>query len=205
MVGKALMRKVNIGVLALQGDFKEHIKMLKKINVPAIEIRLPEQLKEIDGLIIPGGESTTINKLMDKYGFKEVLKEFRGSGKPIFGTCAGLILLASGVSGKEPGLGFIDIKVKRNAYGRQAESFEEVSSINFDHKPDPLGFRSVFIRAPKIVYTGKNVKVLSSLGDDVLLAREKNILVCAFHPELTDDARIHEYFIEMINESLEEK
>ena len=199
------MRKVNVGVLALQGDFREHIKMLEKINVPVIEIRFPQQLEEIDGLIIPGGESTTINKLMDKYGFKEGLKVFMGSGKPIFGTCAGLILLASGVSGREPGLGFIDIKVKRNAYGRQVDSFEEVVSINLDHRPDPKGFKSVFIRAPKIVYTGKNVKILSSLGEDVLLAREKNILVCSFHPELTDDTRIHEYFIEMINENLEEK
>ncbi len=199
------MRKVNVGVLALQGDFSEHIKMLKKIDVPVSEIRFPWQLKKIDGLIIPGGESTTLKKLMDKYGFKEGLKVFSRAGKPIFGTCAGLIVLASGVSGKESGLGFIDIKVKRNAYGRQVDSFEEVVSISLDHKPDSKGFKSVFIRAAKIVYTGKNVKILSSLGDDIVLAREKNILVCAFHPELTDDTRIHEYFIEMINENLEEK
>jgi 5'-phosphate synthase pdxT subunit len=199
------MKKINVGVLALQGDFKEHIKMLKGLNVPVIEIRSPKQLEEIDGLIIPGGESTTINKLMNKYGFKERLKDFRRSGKPIFGTCAGLIILASEVSGKGSGLGFIDMKVKRNAYGRQIDSFEEMVSINFDHKPDRNGFKSVFIRAPKIVYTGKNVKVLSSLNDEILLAREKNILVCAFHPELTDDTRIHKYFIEMINKNLEEK
>lgn len=199
------MKKINVGVLALQGDFKEHIKMLKDLNVPVIEIRSPKQLEEIDGLIIPGGESTTINKLMNKYGFKERLKDFRRSGKPIFGTCAGLIILASEVSGKGSGLGFIDMKVKRNAYGRQIDSFEEMVSINFDHKPDRNGFKSVFIRAPKIVYTGKNVKVLSSLNDEILLAREKNILVCAFHPELTDDTRIHKYFIEMINKNLEEK
>jgi 5'-phosphate synthase pdxT subunit len=199
------MKKINVGVLALQGDFKEHIKMLKGLNVPVIEIRFPKQLEKIDGLIIPGGESTTINKLMEKYGFREKLKDFRRSGKPIFGTCAGLIILASEVSGKGPGLGFIDMKVKRNAYGRQIDSFEEMVSINFDHKPDPVDFKSVFIRAPKIVYTGKNVKVLSSLGDEVMLAREENILVCAFHPELTDDTRIHKYFIEMINKNLEEK
>lgn len=199
------MKKINVGVLALQGDFKEHIKILKGLDVPVIEIRFPEQLEKIDGLIIPGGESTTINKLMEKYGFREKLKDFRRSGKPIFGTCAGLIILASEVSGKGPGLGFIDMKVKRNAYGRQIDSFEEMVSINFDHKPDPVDFKSVFIRAPKIVYTGKNVKVLSSLGDEVMLAREENILVCAFHPELTDDTRIHEYFIEMINKNLEEK
>ena len=199
------MKKINVGVLALQGDFKEHIKMLKDLDVPVIEIRFPKQLEKIDGLIIPGGESTTINKLMEKYGFREKLKDFRRSGKPIFGTCAGLIILASGVSGKGPGLGFIDMKVKRNAYGRQIDSFEEMVSINFDHKPDPVDFKSVFIRAPKIVYTGKNVKVLSSLGDEVMLAREENILVCAFHPELTDDTRIHKYFIEMINKNLEEK
>ncbi len=199
------MKKINVGVLALQGDFKEHVRMLKEIDVPVTEIRSPRQLEEIDGLIIPGGESTTINKLMNKYGFTERLKDFRRSGKPIFGTCAGLIILASEVSGKGPGLGFIDIKIKRNAYGRQIDSFEEMVSINFDHKPDRKGFRSVFIRAPKIVCTGKNVKILSTMGDEVLLAREKNILVCAFHPELTDDTRIHEYFIQMINKNLEEK
>jgi pyridoxal 5'-phosphate synthase pdxT subunit len=199
------MKKINVGVLALQGDFKEHIKILKDLDVSVTEIRFSCQLENIDGLIIPGGESTTINKLMDKYGFKEKLKNFRRSGKPIFGTCAGLIILASGVSGKGAGLGFIDMKVKRNAYGRQIDSFEEMVSINFDHKPEPVKFKSVFIRAPKIVYTGKNVKVLSRSGDEILLAREKNILVCAFHPELTDDTRIHEYFIEMINENLEGK
>ena len=199
------MKKINVGVLALQGDFKEHIKMLKCLDVPVTEIRFSRQLENIDGLIIPGGESTTINKLMDKYGFKKKLDDFWRSGKPIFGTCAGLIILSSGVSGKGAGLGFIDVKVKRNAYGRQIESFEEMVSINFDHKPEPVEFKSVFIRAPKIVYTGKNVKVLSRSGDEILLAREKNILVCAFHPELTDDTRIHKYFIEMINENLEGK
>ena len=199
------MKKINVGVLALQGDFKEHIKMLKCLDVPVTEIRFSRQLENIDGLIIPGGESTTINKLMDKYGFKEKLDEFWRSGKPIFGTCAGLIILASGVSGNGAGLGFIDVKVKRNAYGRQIDSFEDMVSINFDHKPEPVEFKSVFIRAPKIVYTGKNVKVLSRSGDEILLAREKNILVCAFHPELTDDTRIHKYFIEMINENLGEK
>ncbi|MCJ7666264.1 MAG: pyridoxal 5'-phosphate synthase glutaminase subunit PdxT [Actinobacteria bacterium] len=199
------MKRINVGVLALQGDFKEHIKMLEKIGASAVEIRFPEQLEEIDGLIIPGGESTTINKLMDKYGFKERLKDFYGSGKPIFGTCAGLIVLASEIPEGGIGLGFIDIKVRRNAYGRQIDSFEDIVGINLDHKPDPIGFRSIFIRAPKIIYTGENVSVLSSSGDEVLLARQRNILVCAFHPELTDDTRIHEYFIEMINKYLEEK
>lgn len=199
------MKRINVGVLALQGDFKEHIKMLEKIGASAVEIRFPEQLEEIDGLIIPGGESTTINKLMDKYGFKERLKDFYGSGKPIFGTCAGLIVLASEIPEGGIGLGFIDIKVRRNAYGRQIDSFEDIVGINLDHKPDPIGFKSIFIRAPKIIYTGENVSVLSSSGDEVLLARQRNILVCAFHPELTDDTRIHEYFIEMINKYLEEK
>lgn len=199
------MKRINVGVLALQGDFKEHIKMLEKIGASAVEIRFPEQLEEIDGLIIPGGESTTINKLMDKYGFKERLKDFYGSGKPIFGTCAGLIVLASEIPEGGIGLGFIDIKVRRNAYGRQIDSFEDIVGINLDHKPDPIGFKSIFIRAPKIIYTGENVSVLSSSGDEVLLARQRNILVCVFHPELTDDTRIHEYFIEMINKYLEEK
>jgi len=199
------MKKINVGVLALQGDFKEHIKILGKIGVPAVEIRFPEQLGQIDGIIIPGGESTTINKLMDKYGFKEKLKDFSGSGKPIFGTCAGLIILACEVSDEEVSLGFIDIGVQRNAHGRQIDSFEDIVNINLDHKPDREGFKSIFIRAPKIIYTGENVKILGSSNDGPMLAREKNILVCAFHPELTDDARIHEYFIEMINKNLEEK
>ncbi len=199
------MRKINVGVLALQGDFREHIKILGKIGVQAVEIRLPEQLGQIDGLIIPGGESTTINKLMDKYGFKEKLKVFSGSGKPIFGTCAGLIILACEVSDEEVSLGFIDIGVQRNAHGRQIDSFEDIVNINLDHKPDREEFKSIFIRAPKIIYTGENVKILGSSNDGPMLAREKNILVCAFHPELTDDARIHEYFIEMINKNLEEK
>lgn len=199
------MKKINVGVLALQGDFKEHIKMLDRIGVPAVEIRFTEQLEEIDGLIIPGGESTTINKLMDKYGFKERLKDFSGSGKPIFGTCAGLIILASKVSNEEISLGLIDIGVQRNAHGRQIDSFEDIVNINLDHEPDREGFKSIFIRAPKIIHTGENVRILSSSGDGPVLAREKNILVCAFHPELTDDTRIHEYFIEMINENLEEK
>ena len=199
------MKKINVGVLALQGDFKEHIKMLGKIGVTAVEIRFPEQLEEIDGLIFPGGESTAINKLIDKYGFRERLEDFSGSGRPMFGTCAGLIILASEVSDEEISLGFIDIRVQRNSYGRQIDSFEDIVSINLDHKPDRKGFKSIFIRAPRIVHTGENVRILSSLGDEVVLARERNILVCAFHPELTDDTRIHEYFIEMIKENLEEK
>ncbi|TET51979.1 MAG: pyridoxal 5'-phosphate synthase glutaminase subunit PdxT, partial [Actinomycetota bacterium] len=180
-------------------------KMLDMMGVPAVEIRFPEQLEDIDGLIIPGGESTAINKLMDKYGFKEKLKDFSGSGKPMFGTCAGLIILACEVSDEEASLGFIDIGVQRNAHGRQIDSFEDIVNINLDHKPDREGFKSIFIRAPKIIYTGENVKILGSSNDGPVLAREKNILVCAFHPELTDDARIHEYFIEMINKNLEEK
>jgi 5'-phosphate synthase pdxT subunit len=193
---------IKIGVLALQGAFREHIEMVKKCGEEAEEIKLPEQLKKIDGVIIPGGESTTMEKLLLGYDFKEHLDKFRQYGKPIFGTCAGLILIAKRVNGEKFGLGYIDIDVERNAYGRQIDSFEEF--INLDG--EMIGgsdlyknkFKAVFIRAPKIEKIGKSVKVLARLNSNVIFAREGNILVSTFHPELTGDSRIHKYFIKII-------
>ena len=199
------MKNITVGVLALQGDFREHINILKKMNIATREIRFPAQLDRIDGFIIPGGESTTINKLLDKYDFKEKLKRFAKSGKPLFGTCAGLIILACGIADEEGQTGLIDIDIERNAYGRQIESFEQNIRLNLNHKAGSREFNSIFIRAPRIIRTGKNVKVLGRYNEEVALAREKNILVCAFHPELTDDSRIHQYFITMIIDGLKEK
>ena len=199
------MKDIVVGVLALQGDFREHINILKKLEVKTMEIRFPGQLDRVDGLIIPGGESTTINKLFDRYGFRKKLLEFSQSGKPLFGTCAGLIVLAENITGKDRQLGLIDIDVERNAYGRQIDSFEQKIILNLNHKTEKRDFDSVFIRAPKIIRTGKNVKILGRHEEQTVLAREKNILVSAFHPELTDDTRIHQYFIGMIRENLKER
>ena len=186
---------VLIGVLALQGAFREHALLLRKCDCSVSEIRLPEQLDSVDGLIIPGGESTTIRKLMVEYGFPEKLKAFASSGKPVFGTCAGLIVMAKKLSGKKQDfLNLIDMDVKRNAYGRQIESREVDLDINF---LGPKPFRAVFIRAPQINKIGPSVTPLAYYHDRVILAQQKNILVATFHPELTGDKRIHEYFIKM--------
>jgi 5'-phosphate synthase pdxT subunit len=199
------MDNIIVGVLALQGDFREHVEMVKMLGVEAREIRFPEQLDQVHGLIIPGGESTTINKLFDKYGFRKKLNEFYKSGKPLFGTCAGLIVLAKKAKGEERQLGLIDIDVERNAYGRQIDSFEQKISLNLNHKAGKKDFNSVYIRAPKIIRKGDNVKVLGVHDEEIVLARQKNVLVSSFHPELTDDTRVHKYFIGMIREHIKEK
>ena len=199
------MKRLIVGILSLQGDFREHINILKKMNIKTKEIKLPGQLDEVDGLIIPGGESTTINKLFKKYGFGKKLEQFAKSGKPIFGTCAGLIFLACTMIAADKQFGLKDIDIERNAYGRQIESFEKYISLNLNHTERDKKFNSIFIRAPKITRTGKNVKILGRHNGEVVLARDKNILVCAFHPELTDDTRIHQYFITMIMENLKEE
>jgi pyridoxal 5'-phosphate synthase pdxT subunit len=210
-----LLKNTVIGVLALQGAFREHIKAIKKCGVKAVEIKFPKQLDSVDGLIIPGGESTTIYKLIEKYDFTAALKKFYMQKKPIFGTCAGLILLAKEVTGNCFGLGFIDIKVDRNAYGRQVDSFEqpvelmlgpeEENNFIFKSGAGPAGlsekFNAVFIRAPKIEKKGEEVLVLSSFDSVPVFARQGDVLVCSFHPELTDDLRIHQYFIDMVIKS----
>ncbi len=187
---------MNIGVLALQGNFREHIWMLDRCKVKSVEIRKPEQLKWIDALIIPGGESTTLNKLMSWYGLDKAIVDFCKKGKPIFGTCAGAIVLAKEIIGlKQPSLGLIDISVKRNDYGRQVDSFEEELEIT----PFGTKFKGVFIRAPVIKKIDEGVEVLSVYKQDPVMVRQKNVLIATFHPELTVDKRVHEYFLGMVN------
>ena len=184
-----------IGVLALQGDFKEHIEMLKKCNVNSVAIKLPEDLKNIDGLIIPGGESTTIGSLMQRHGLdKEIIKRHK-QGMAIYGTCAGAILLSKNIAGsKQPRLNLLDISVKRNDYGRQIDSFEAELDIEKVGK-----FKGIFIRAPVIEEVSDGVKILSKLNNKPILVQKENILASTFHPELTNDKRVHEYFIKLIN------
>jgi 5'-phosphate synthase pdxT subunit len=187
---------MKVGVLALQGAFREHIRMLNSLGVEAVEVRLAGEIRDVDGLIIPGGESTTMRKLMDDYGLVDTLKEFAGNGKPVFGTCAGLIVMADRIDGrKQDLLNLIDIDVERNAYGRQVDSRE------VDLPAEILGkepYHAVFIRAPRIVGTGPGVEPLALYQNQVVLARQKNILVATFHPELTDDPRIHRIFLQMM-------
>ena len=186
------------GVLASQGAFAEHIAVLKKLEVEAIPVRLPRQLAGLDGLIIPGGESTTISKLMKEDDLVSGIRQLAEEGKPIFGTCAGMILLAKEISSStvEP-LSLMDISVRRNAFGRQNESFETDLDIPvLGDKP----FHAVFIRAPLIESVNGTTEVLARLEDGaVVAARQGKFLVTAFHPELTDDLRFHRYFLDMIS------
>ncbi len=187
---------MKIGVLALQGAFREHVEALRALGVGAVEVRLPEQLEGIDGLIIPGGESTAIGKLAAKYGLQEAIQRYARAGKPVYGTCAGMIFLSNDVGRDQPLLGVMDVKVERNAFGRQLDSFETGIDI------PALGaepFPGVFIRAPKIESVGEGVQVLAKLPDgSTVAARQDNMLVTAFHPELTDDLRFHRYFLAMV-------
>ena len=190
MVGTDEMR---IGVLALQGDFALHAKALAACGAEAVEVRKPEQLADVDGLIIPGGESTTLLKLMDEWGFVPAIEKFHAAGKPIFGTCAGLIVLAREVENPAQfSLGLIDVTVERNAYGRQRESFEASGTAVLDGRPSPL--EMVFIRAPRIRRLGPGVEPLARHRGEVVMARQGTVLVAAFHPELTADRAVHQYF-----------
>ncbi len=187
---------MKVGVLGLQGAVSEHVDMLRRCGCQAVVVKKVSELEDIDGLIIPGGESTTLGKLMTIYGFDTAIRRLAAGGLPIYGTCAGLILLAKEIGGSDqPRLGLMDIRVKRNAYGRQVESFETDLDIPSIGK-DP--FRAVFIRAPHIESVGKGVEVLAKHNGHAVMARQNGFLVSAFHPELTDDARIHEYFLGMI-------
>lgn len=187
-----------IGVLALQGAVAEHIRSLQAAGVEAVAVKRTEELDELDGIVIPGGESTTIGKLMRKYGFIEALREFNAQGKPLFGTCAGLIVLAKELQGgEEAHLGLMDITVVRNAFGRQRESFE--TELNIKGIDEPV--RAVFIRAPLIGQVGANVDVLSVYNDEIVAARQGTLLAASFHPELTDDYRLHAYFADMVREA----
>jgi 5'-phosphate synthase pdxT subunit len=186
-----------IGVLALQGAFIEHIHMLERLGVAAREVRLPHEFAAVDGLIIPGGESTTIGKLMVRFGLDEPIREAARAGKPIWGTCAGMILLAKDIGGlKQPLIGVMDIEVERNAFGRQLDSFEADLAI-VPLGPEP--FHAVFIRAPLIHRVSGETEILSQLPDGrIVAARERNLLATSFHPELTADDRLHRYFVEQI-------
>jgi 5'-phosphate synthase pdxT subunit len=186
-----------VGVLALQGGFREHLAVLRRLGGEAVEIRLPEQLETVDALVIPGGESTAIGRLMAASGLIDAVRGFAG---PIFGTCAGMILLAGesvdGVPG-QPHLGRIDLVVRRNGYGPQRCSFEADVDLVDERRP----FRGVFIRAPRIAASSSpGVEVLGELGGEPILLRQGTVLVAAFHPELTDDPRIHQRFLQTIRD-----
>jgi len=198
---------LRIGVLALQGAFLEHANMLRRLGATPVEVRLPEDLVGLDGLIIPGGESTTIGKLATQFGLVEPLRQFIDRGRPVWGTCAGLIFLAKdiGQSGSSGGhvvptrIPVMDIRVNRNAFGRQVDSFEADLQPTF--APGGQPFRAVFIRAPLIEASGPNVAVLAQLDNGTIVAaRQDSLLVTAFHPELTDDPRFHQYFLEMVRQ-----
>src|SRR6059036_2517635 len=181
------MEPLRIGVLAVQGNFREHAQMLRALGADAVEVRKPEQLDGLDGLVIPGGESTTFMKLMGLYGLDEAIRRFTA---PVFGTCAGMIVL------DRDHLGLVDLRVRRNAFGRQVASFE--TDLDVAGVAEPL--RAVFIRAPWIEDAGPGVEVLAEVDGHPVLAREGRFLVAAFHPELTDDTRVHERFLNIVTE-----
>ena len=180
------MKPLQIGVLAVQGNFREHAAMLRRLGADAVEVRRPDQLGGLDGLVIPGGESTTFTRLMRLYGLDEALREF---DRPVFGTCAGMIVL------DRNHLGLVDLEVRRNAFGRQVASFE----TDLDLPGDSTPLRAVFIRAPWIEDVGPDVEVLAEVDGHPVLARQGRFLVAAFHPELTDDTRLHELFLEEVS------
>ena len=188
---------MEVGVLALQGDFAEHIAILKRLGVEGREIRLPEQLEKVNGLIIPGGESTTLSRLMSIYSMREPIEQMAHQGKAIWGTCAGMIMMALEITEEDPvPLGLMDIGVIRNRYGRQVDSFEQELEL-IDLGPAP--FHGVFIRAPAITRVGREVKVMATLPDGQPVAvRQGKLLATSFHPELTADTRIHQHFLELI-------
>ena len=178
-------RKLRIGVLALQGAFREHVQALRRAGAEVVEVRLPEQLDDVDGLVIPGGESTTMARLAGLYGLDDAIRSF---GRPILGTCAGMILV------DRAHLGLADLEVARNAYGRQVASFE--AELELDGEP----LHGVFIRAPRVRDIGDGVEVLAELNGEPVLVRDGRFIVASFHPELTDDTRVHERFLQLVEE-----
>jgi 5'-phosphate synthase pdxT subunit len=195
-------RVVRIGVLALQGDFREHVAMLRDIGVDAVEVRLPRDLDRSEGLILPGGESTTIGKLLVTFGLMDLVRERALSGMPIYGTCAGAIVLARHVSSRgvdQPLVAVMDLAIERNAFGRQVDSFEA------DVPLAVLGgqaFHAVFIRAPVIKSVGPGVDVVGRLDDGTIVAAQQgNLFVTSFHPEMTTDGRVHRYFADLVEKT----
>jgi len=188
---------VRIGVLALQGDFALHGRALARSGVDAVLVRKPEALEDVAGLIIPGGESTTLLKLMGEWEFVPAIERFHAAGKPIFGTCAGLIVLAREVENpRQFSLGLIDVTVERNAYGRQRESFQAPGAAVLDGRRVPVTM--VFIRAPRIRRLGAGVEPLAEHGGETVMARQGSVLVSTFHPELTEDTTVHRYFCDLV-------
>ena len=185
--GVTRISRVRIGVLAVQGNFREHAAMLRRLGAEPVEVRKPEQLEGLDGLVIPGGESTAIMRLVRLYGLEEAIRSF---GRPVLGTCAGMILL------DRRHLGVLDLEVERNAYGRQVASFEADLALDGDELP----LRGVFIRAPRVGDVGPEVEVLAELDGEPVLLRDGHVLVASFHPELTDDTRVHERFLDLVRE-----
>ncbi len=190
---------MKIGVLAIQGDFAEHITALNKLGIETREVRLPDHLEGVDGLIIPGGESTTLSRLMDIYHLRGPIAQMAQEGKAVWGTCAGMIMLAQEITEEDPvPLKLMDIGVRRNAFGRQVDSFEqdlEISGLG----PEP--FHGIFIRAPRIIRVGQDIEVLASLPDgEPVAARQGSLLATSFHPELTGDTRFHERFVNIASE-----
>ena len=184
-----------IGVLALQGDVREHVNILESLDADALEVKKPGELLEIDALILPGGESTTIAKMAVRFGLIEPIRSVIDDGLPVYGTCAGMILLASTISDSDqPVIGALDVVVRRNAYGRQNESFE--APLDVDGLDSP--FPGVFIRAPWVEKVGADVEVLAAIDDHPVMVRQGRTLATSFHPELTDDGRIHEMLLELI-------
>jgi len=179
---------VTIGVLAVQGNFREHAAVLRRLGADVVEVRKPEQLDGLDGLVVPGGESTTFMRLMRLYGLDEAVRVFAG---PVFGTCAGMIVL------DRAHLGLMDVEVDRNAYGRQVASFEADLRLAGDGEP----LRGVFIRAPRVRTVGDEVEVLAEHDGEPVLLREGRFLVASFHPELTEDTRVHELFLDQVREA----
>jgi 5'-phosphate synthase pdxT subunit len=178
---------MRIGILAVQGNFREHASMLRRLGAEPVEVRKPEQLDDLDGLVIPGGESTAIARLVRLYGLEEAIRSFE---RPLFGTCAGMILL------DRRHLGLVDLEVSRNAYGRQVASFE--ADLELAGEDEPL--RGIFIRAPRVAEAGPEVEVLAELDGEPVFLREGRVLVAAFHPELTEDTRVHERFLDLVRE-----
>lgn len=184
-----------VGVLSLQGDFREHLALLDELGASTQLVKTPSQLADVDALVIPGGESTTIGKMAVRFGLMEPLRRAVADGLPTYGTCAGLILLASSLTeGDQPLIGGLDVVVRRNAFGRQNESFE--ASLAIDGLGDP--FDAVFIRAPWIEKTGSEVDVLAAIDEHPVMVRQDNILASSFHPELTGDGRIHQMLLDLI-------
>jgi 5'-phosphate synthase pdxT subunit len=184
-----------VGVLALQGDFREHLAVLDSLGVDAIPVKTPEALADVDALVIPGGESTTIGKMSVRFGLIDPLRSAISDGLPVYGTCAGLIFLAASLSdGDQPLLGVLDVVVKRNAFGRQNDSFEAALDIADFAEP----FDAVFIRAPWVEKVGSDVEVLASVAEHPVMVRQDNIIATSFHPELTGDTRIHQVLLDMV-------